>query len=952
MRVRRSAWLLLIGFLAATGAGYWISSVIGTEILRREVEVQLTSLLAGPTQIDQVGLALNNGLFLQGESVSVYPDPDSVMGARLFSKRVVAEVDLLALMTGRFRLSGLILEDPVFDIRRDSSGGWHPYPVEALAGIEANNRSQSAEAYLDFFAAFEGVTRTLLSAPIAADRIELRRARILFRDETKSLDPANPQPVTLAFENVYGLLVHHWLSGEAQLIIEGALRQDSQRQTPIEIIGANDGAGEQRLRISANALDLGILDPYLASKPSSPWPNGSLSGWLDYTTSHQKSGRLILDWTVDEFESRVSLDHGQRAIKRKKVSFAATGSIDPDSVHATGTLADATGMRLLLDAETRRPLAEDSVINVSAGVYGLSLKRLRQLTREFSDDGEGSLNPLVAGRADPLGMEGAISLQRWGALLSGEPKRLPEELKVFAELEGLAFSSEAGDQFRELGARVEFRGDTFHLRGGRGRRNNEALPTLNLRINGFSNLLGAQVRQGAEPSELPELAGLNPLFEIFGDRDEGSTSLPDGENPEQAAPGGIDRGINYKVWLDRLDHPAIPWTIRDAEFNIVQDEANTIMHGESLVVGDVPVTGDLTWTDSAGGRLLLVLKALPPLEPREEAPKADTLPTEALEEIDSFGALPPASPWVSGRIELQRVETPLLPLNEVRTQFSISGTTLRLFGFRAALDPTGMVSAEAELQLDQPTHVPLALDFSIKNGDMETTATIFGLKTGDISGIFELSGNLAGDLRPEVVLLDELEGSLDLLARRGELRRRELPLLLALAQASEGYNDYAARDSIAYDSITATMYLEEDRIVTQNFELEGPLRIIASGSLDAVHPPYDIVGVAGLFLFRGAGQILEALPLVKIILPGSEKGLVGTYYQISGNLDEPKVRALAGRSVAESLPDALEAPYQILRAILSGGQIDEGRTSHEVPPDTSPAAPSAEQQAPAAEPPN
>ena len=946
MRGRRSAWLLLIGFLAATGAGYWISSVIGTEVLRKEVEVQLTSLLAGPTQIGRIGLALNNGLFLQGESVAVYPDPDSVMGARLFSKRVVAEIDLLALMTGRFRLSGLILEDPVFDIRRDSSGGWYPYPVEALAGIESENRSQNSEAYLDFFAAFEGVTRTLLSAPIAADRIELRRARIFFQDETKSLDPANPVPVTLAFENAYGSLVHHWLSGEAELRIGGVLRQDSEEQTPIEIIGANDGQGEQRLRISANALNLDILDPYLASKSSSPWPDGSLSGWLDYTTSQPKSGHLVLDWTVDEFVSRVSLDHGQRAVERTEMKMTATGSIDPDSVRAIGTLADETGIRLLLDVEASRPLKDDSVVSVSSGAYGLNVERLRQLARDFTADGEGALSPLLSGRADTLGLEGAISFQQWGVLFSGAPDRLPDELKVFAELEGLGFSTQTGDQLDELGARLELRGDTFLLRGGRGRLNNENLPALNLRINGFSNLLGAQVRQGPEPSELPEFAGLDSLFEIFGGPD---------ESPEQVAAGGLDRGINYRVWLDRLDHPATPWTIRDAEFNVVQDKANTIIHGESLVVGDVPVSGDLTWTDSSGGRLLLVLKAFPPLESGEETLDSDPLPAQALEEIDALGALPllpPLAPWVSGRVEFQRVETGLLPLKEVRTQFSITGTTLRLFGFRAVLDPTGMVSGEAELQLDQPTYVPLALDFSMRNTDMGTVSTVFGLKPGDISGLLELSGSLAGDLRPEAVLLDELEGSLDLVARQGELRRRELPLLLALAQASEGYNDYAARDSIAYDSITAKMFLEDDRIVTENFELEGPLRIIASGSLDAVHPPYDIVGVAGLFLFRGAGQILEALPLVKIILPGSEKGLVGAYYQVSGNLDNPKVRALAGRSVAESLPDALEAPYQILRAILLGGQIDEGRTSHDVPPDARPPAPGDDAQAPAPELPN
>jgi hypothetical protein len=243
-----------------------------------------------------------------------------------------------------------------------------------------------------------------------------------------------------------------------------------------------------------------------------------------------------------------------------------------------------------------------------------------------------------------------------------------------------------------------------------------------------------------------------------------------------------------------------------------------------------------------------------------------------------------------------------------------------------------MLAGEAELQLDQPDRVPVVVDFSIDNADMSTVTEVLGMQPGDITGILQLGGTLAGNLRPETVLLDELEGRLDLHARQGELRREKLPLLLALAQASEGYNDYAERDSIAYESMNADMHLEEDRIVTRNFELEGPLRIYASGSLEAVHPPYDLVGVAGLFLFRGAGQILEAIPLVKIILPGSERGLVGAYYQVTGSLDQPEVRALSGRSFAEGLPDALEAPYQILRAILSGGQIDEGRTSPEEAP--------------------
>ena len=236
-----------------------------------------------------------------------------------------------------------------------------------------------------------------------------------------------------------------------------------------------------------------------------------------------------------------------------------------------------------------------------------------------------------------------------------------------------------------------------------------------------------------------------------------------------------------------------------------------------------------------------------------------------------------------------------------------------------------------EVKMSLADAVPVALIFSIEEASMGRVAEIFGISPGEITGTLSLGGSLAGNLRPGEPLLAHLEGNVDLSARKGELQRQTLPLLLALAQASEGYNEYAERASIAYETMTADMTLADDRIVTRNFELEGPLRIYASGTLEIAQPPYEIIGVAGLFLFRGAGQLLEAIPLVKIILPGSERGLVGTYYQVSGDVGQPKVRALTGRSFAEGLPDALEAPYQILRAILSGGQIDEGQTEQ---PDT------------------
>jgi hypothetical protein len=78
-------------------------------------------------------------------------------------------------------------------------------------------------------------------------------------------------------------------------------------------------------------------------------------------------------------------------------------------------------------------------------------------------------------------------------------------------------------------------------------------------------------------------------------------------------------------------------------------------------------------------------------------------------------------------------------------------------------------------------------------------------------------------------------------------------------------------------------------------------------------------GVLGVFLFRGAGTLMETLPLVKVILPGSEKGLVGAYFNVSGEVGEPVLLALPGKSLAEDLPGVLSAPLKILQALLGDG---------------------------------
>ena len=884
MQGRRSAWVLLVGFLAATAAGYWISSVVGIELLTRELETQLTSVLAGPVRIGRAGLAIEGGLFIQGESVTVYPDSTAIRGSRLNAKRVTAEIDLFALATGRFRLSGLILEDATLDIRRDEGGTWYPYPVQALANLGAQSRAMNPEASLEIFSSFESVTRTLLAAPIAADRIELRRGRVLFRDESRSRDKNGQAPVVLSLNGIEGVLIHHWLSGEAKLKLSGNLLDGDGHENPVQVLGENNGAGEYRARINSAEFQIKTLDPYLSTGDESTWPEGSLTGSIDYLTNSKKTGRLAIDWTIAAYHGLYPLKNRKDfEIRRDSLRLAGIAKVEDEAISLTGSLLDNAGIKIGMDAELSRPLGESSQAQMSATINGLDIAILGEFFEPLAFTAGDQLMQLRTGHAEKIALTGTLSLRDWERLYSGELDRLPEPVNLSGELANFEISSERGDAFTQLAGRLELRGDTFLLRRGRGLQNGEPLPALEVKITGFSNIFDIAPHGHSNKTEPSSFPGLDPLFKLFGEGGPAPDALhSSGEPSPDMAPisESETEALPFRIWIDRLEHPSLPWTVREADLQIFPGSKKTSFQAESMILGDVPLAGELAWTTAPAKKIKLVVHAGPSARtaetpPRIQPPEARSAGNDILDESNpdpttpDMAERPPVVAWVSGRIEVPGLETGLIPLQALEADFSVLGSSLFLTQFRANLEPRGSLNADIELNLSHPHSVPVALTFSIEDADMNRLGEIFNIRSGDLTGTLQLKGSLAGDLHPGLPLLEGLVGTAGMQAHQGALGRQEIPILLALAQASEGYNEYAERASIPYESMTADVQLNDQRIVTRNFELEGPLRIYASGSLDVVHPPYDLIGVAGLFLFRGAGQLLEAIPLVKIILPGS-----------------------------------------------------------------------------------
>ncbi|MCP4039245.1 MAG: hypothetical protein GY733_20055, partial [bacterium] len=163
--------LIFALFLTALGAGYALSSTLGQGAVRREAETQLAKLMRGRVAIDRADVRIRRGLWIEGRGLRVYPSPD---GPGLSSERVAARLDVIALLTGRFRVLDLVIEGVHMEIERNLADRWSPYPINAIDKRGQAGDPDDLERTLGTLKVIDVITRTLLERPFIAQRIEVK----------------------------------------------------------------------------------------------------------------------------------------------------------------------------------------------------------------------------------------------------------------------------------------------------------------------------------------------------------------------------------------------------------------------------------------------------------------------------------------------------------------------------------------------------------------------------------------------------------------------------------------------------------------------------------------------------------------------------------------------------------------------------------------------------------
>jgi hypothetical protein len=897
---RTLAVLLLV--VPAALAGYALAGKFGPDLLRAELETQLTRLLKGEVRIEEVAIVLEGGLRVEGHGLSAYPQASG--GPALTVESASAELDLMQLAVGRFRLAWLRLEGAHFRIEHRGDDEWTPYPIARLADQPTAGRD--LERRLVLLRAFETATRWLLEKPIVARRLELGRSRVTYVEADAPIPGGFPsdEPYTLEIDSIEGELRHHWISREAQLELRATLRNATGKQGRIEVVGRHRPDDGLRLAVAATAVELAALSPYATQIDSHAHLAGVLSGVVAFDTREVGHGRLEVEWIAHALDGVLPLGDGTLIpIASERGTLETEIEVHPGRLRVSSAKVAGKDLQLGLSGAVERPLRESAPMRLTADLRGAGLDDGRRFLDALPEEDRETLTQLLerieAGRILEIGGTGSARISQWRRLLSGELAQLPPGFVLRAELEEVVLATGDRDRLYDVGGEIEWSADRFEVRNGRGRWNETVLPKLAVVVEGASNLFvgGESARQlRAEASPLP---GLRTLLDVLFTRDPET-------DPTQEDSSLLAGLPPIQLRLARLDHPVLRWPIDDAHIDLLPAE-DKVQLNLTARWAEAPVRAEIVWKNLPEPEFDMHVSV------GEVGSAIEPEPVVVSEPADTSSL--PGEVWAIGHFEIGASSQGRFPFEAIGGELFAQGDHLSLDNLRISLFEAGHIEGRARTDLGRKNVAGVELQFQIIDAPVTSLAHSVGLPPEIATGSVSASGSIAGDLHSGQPLLSSLRGTVDFEARDGDLQMR-IPLVVAVAQATEGFNPLAEREEVHYELATARLELEHSRVSTEHFSLEGPMRVFANGEIDLSGDDGTIDAIVGVFLFRQAASTFGTIPILGALI--SDKGLLGAYFSVKGELAEPTVKALPLTSLAEAVPDVIKAPVKMLGFVLKG----------------------------------
>jgi hypothetical protein len=931
-RVRRS-WLRLFWaavVVAGAAIAYLVTSEFGARLVHDEIEDQLSRRLGGPVEIAEVAVDWREGISIDARGLEAFPSTEADAPAALRASRVHARLDLLALLVGRLELAALVIEGPRLRIEQAADGSIANLPLPPPAPEEPPPSGPAPSLFERWALSVEGLHRTatgLLERVRIADRIEIVDGTIAWVElGATDGEQGASAPSETRLELLSGSAEREWLDGGVTIDLRAVVVDGVHPPFSVELSVRRD---DDDAPITWTAAWSGLPLERFETTPDERGGIGDLAGRADahITLTTNAFGRSVLRMEGSARDVTIALPARDTTFSSDHLDLRVAIEIDERGLRVTeGRLGDdrlAVEFKGIVD----RPLRDASRARIESRMVGVGVEDLRNFASRLEGDSDLALglgrlvDRIESGRIRYIETAGTARVRRWRDLLTGQLRALPDGFLLGGALEDVTLGSADSTYIEGLSGELEWAQDQVTLRDMHGRYNGRELPEMNAMIHGVSHLIRAPEAARALHGNYAPLPGLSPLIEILEPRD------PDALPPVKA----------LAVAIDRLDHPVLRYPLRDVRMLIEPLRGGVEINVREGTWAGAAVSGDLVWTsgqDRSHVDAQLVLGPPPAGGTGEADPSAggDTAatsePSDPAAAGDTASAVAaPAAPealaedrWGEGRFEVQFRPSPQLPFRRGLGYFRLAAAQLALDEVEIELDPQGKAALRTRVDLREPDAIGLDLSFAITGARMEGMNEFVALPADLVTGDAGATGSLAGPVRPGASFVAELDGRIRVDVESGRLEMG-LPLLLRLSKATEGYNPFAKADEVEFESLGTTIGFDHGVLVSEDFEVEGPLRIFANAELDTNPSPVDIRAVVGVFLFRTSSQFIGNFPLVRSFLPGSERGLLGAYFDVDGPVDDPEISALTTKTLMTAVPDAIKAPFKVLGILFgrSGG---------------------------------
>jgi hypothetical protein len=847
--VRRAlsiALILIVAFAAALLAGFWGAARLAPERVRRVAEQQLSRVLHGQVTLAHLEIARSSRmpwLWLEAKGARAVLRDD----VTLLAGHVRARLDPLSLALGRLGLADLRLEDVIVMFPpHDDGKPKRDHVSRILRPIELTGEF-------------------LRDHPCAIPDLEVEGLTVLVtRDD--QLD--------VLFE-----------AGEGALSCIG-LGRDHARARLAALARRGDGIFPASFTLSVSR-DSAAADLVLRSVPLTPLLGvlgidvelgGTVSGTARLEAPAEGPYRLDVALTGKEVEGPIpgASREAEPWLVLDLPAPKLSGRLTATSTRLSLERSELTDGALKLGAsgELTVPARATSASRLALSLGEIDVKEAPRLLAQLPEtprrEALRALSRVEAGRFAELRVELKGTLEQLADLGRRSVLSQPGALHLAASLEGATVRLGESDRASAVDAKLDFSGDRLSLAVSRGTFHARPLPQLALTLDGIRNVRSFEEFNCREPRPQPPLAGLPRLRDWLGE---------ERTDPEERKATDWQR---IALELDWVSHPTLVCGLEQTSGEIVPMPEGFRIRVAHGVWAGLPVEGEGRWRRAS-------------TEPERQA--AMTLAAKLGPPFEAMSLDPPAQPWLSGRFTLEATRLGRWHVRGASGRITANGPRLDLPGTTLRLAPGGAIEGRIGIDLGVADTLPFSAEAQFAGVDLLDLWRAADFERGALGGTLYGGGAIEGQLRSGLNPLGDARGLLALHARNGQIHRR-IPLMVALALASERFNPFGNREELPYQAIDAVARVKKGKLVFDNVQLHAETVRMGATGKGGVIEPYKLEAVVGMFFFPGLDSLIDRVPILNRVILGRNGNFVGAYFAITGQWGAPDASLIPIQTIA------------------------------------------------------